>query len=727
MPIENSPGGMRPQPPALQDPPAAGGVVNGMRPQPPTLMAPRAGSAPQWELGQEGEDRPLEPEEDDEDEGHPRTDQPDWEKRAKDAMRFSTNYLDSNFRQQWEDSLRAFNNQHPAGSKYTSEAFRKRSNLFVPVTRTVIRKNEAAACKAFFSNQDLISIQAMNEGDPKQVLSASLMKELLQYRLTHTVPWFKLIIGGIQDAQAQGACIYHPRWEYRTRQNARGETVVAVDRPWVDLVPLENLRIDPAANWLDPINTSPYVIQLVDMFLGDVKQKMSEPNPKGQQWTEYSDEEIKSTSPDDSTRSARLNLAQDPTQETREVSDYDVVWVQRHIHRWDGTDWLFWTLNNGKLLTTPEPLEKTVFHGQRDYILGVAMVETHKVLPTTVPALVKPLQDGINAIENQRNDNVMLVLNKRWKVKRGSNVDTASLMRNVAGGVSMVDNMEDLEEIQWNDVTASSFQEADRKRQAFDELVGNFNPMQMHQAGAPREAQGTVRMLQGPANEMTEFLLQTFAITGVVPLLRQLVLLEQHYETDATILAVAGQKAQALQKFGVDKVTDDMLDHELTTTCNVGMGSTDPVAKINRFVYCISSFAQVCRQPPPGVNLAEVWKELCALSGYQDGERFSTQGNPALVKAEQMIKALTMKVQDLMRHKQDKDGANVVKLVTAREKNASTEKVALIKHGGAHQLLYAQHLLDQDDMLLAKALGATQLPGEQPPAAAGGQAGPKAA
>lgn len=717
MPLENEPNsGMRPQAPGYdKDPPASGGIVKPMRPQPPSVRTPRQGDAPEWRIGQEGGE-PTGEMEDEANGQHDDEDQPDWEKRAKDAMRFSTTYIDSNYRQKWDDSLRAFNNQHPGDSKYNSEAFKKRSHLFVPVTRTVIRKNEAATCKAFFSNQDLITVGALNEGDQKQVISASLMKSLIQYRLTHTIPWFQVLIGGIQDAQAQGACISEIKWEYATRKNARGETVVAKDRPWVDPFPLENLRFDPSAHWLDPINTSPYLIHLKQMYVGDIKHRMATPAPKGGQWFEYTDEEIaQSENPDDSTRQARIGRMQDPTQEKREVSDYDVVWVQRHIHRWDGNDWEFWTLNSGKLLSEPQLLEKTVFHGRRPYVLGLAMIEAHKPLPSSVPELVKPLQDSINGIENQRNDNVLLVLNKRWKVKRGSNVDTASLMRNVPGGVAMVDAMEDLEELNWQDVTASSYQEADRKRQAFDDLVGNFNPMQLHQAGAPREAQGTIRMLQGPASEMTEYMLQTFAITYALPVLRQLVMLEQHYETDATMLAIAGQKSQVFQKYGIDKVTDDLLDHELTTTVNVGMGSTDPVAKLQRFIYAVQAFAQVAAKPPPGVNLSEVWKEMMALSGYQDGERFSNQGNPELAKLEQVNKALMQKVQDLMRHKGDKEQGNILSFVAKRESNQTRERIADKQHGNKSDLLYANHLLDQDDMLLNKALGASQLPGEQPP------------
>lgn len=707
MPLETEPGPMRPQAPSIETPERAGGMMNPMRPQPPHVKEPPRSDAKLDYMGKE-EEASDDDEDESEERPYEREDMPDWEQRGKDAMRFSTTYLDSNYRQKWDDSLRAFNNQHPGDSKYNSENFRKRSHLFVPVTRTVIRKNEAAACKAFFSNHDVSSIRAMNESDQKQVISAAVMKELIQYRCTHTIPWFHVLIGGIQDAQKQGACIAHVHWEYKTRKDVNGKTRVSKDSSTVDLIPLENCRFDPSASWMDPVNDSPYFIQLIDMYVGDVLEKMARPDPKGRQWHEYPMEDIRSENPDDSTRSARLGQQQDPSQETRAVSDYEICWIQRHIHRWDGNDWEFYALNNGKLLTEPELLEHTVFHGRRPYVLGLAMLETHKPLPVSVPELVKPLQDSINGLENQRNDNVLFVLNKRYKVKRGTNVDTTALVRNVPGGIVNVDNMEDMEELTYPDVTASSYQEEDRKRQAFDDLVGNFNPMQLHQAGAPREAQGTIRMLQGPASEMTEYMLQTFAITFVVEVIRQLVLLEQHYETDQTVLSIAGQKAKVLQKFGVDEVTDEMLDNELTTTVNVGMGSTDSMAMMQRFIYALDAFAKISMKPPAGVNLAEVWKEIMALAGYQDGDRFSTQGNQEMAKLEQVNKQLMQMVQDLKRHKNDREQGNVLSFVAKREAIQSKERIAAKQHSGTRELTYAQHMLDQDDALLAHVLGSAQ-------------------
>ena len=663
-----------------------------MRPQPPSIEDPVEGDSKPWAPGKEGSEfgkkAAAEPTQED---------KPNWKKRAKDALRFSTTYLDSNLRRQFDDSLRAFNNEHPSDSKYNTEGFRKRSNLFVPKTRAVIRKNEAAGAAAFFSNQDTVSVTALNQSIREEVVSADIMQQLLQHRLTKTIPWFQIVQGGLQDAQTMGACVAHIYWDYSTRKDAKGELTKLRDQPKVDLLALENLRIDPSCNWLDPINTSPYVIQLIPMYVGDVKERMSGPNPKGQRWYYYDNTYFRPENPDDSTRTARMGNQQDPSQQKRSVSDYDIVWVHRHIHRWDGTDYEFYMLESEHFLTDPEPLEKTVFHGQRPYVMGICILETHKPIPTSVPKLVKGLQDDVNELKNQRFDNVRFVLNKRWFAKRGKNVDLASLVRNTPGGITLLDDPEgDVREITWPDVTASAYQEEDRNTQSFDDLIGNFSSSSIQMARSAREPARAMTLLQAPANILTEYLLKTYAVTFVQPVLRQLVMLEQHYETEETILAIAGQKAQAFQKFGIDRVTDDMLDRELTVNINVGMGATDPVTKLQKFILAMQSFAQIAVKPPPGVNLEEVLKEICALSGYQDGQRFTMGQNPEMIKLQQTIQALMQKVQMLTMHAKDKHEANVVKLVTARDKIHGDLAKTALQHKHENLQLYAQHLMMLD-------------------------------
>jgi hypothetical protein len=382
-------------------------------------------------------------------------------------------------------------------------------------------------------------------------------------------------------------------------------------------------------------------------------------------------------SPDDSTRQSRLGDArQDPTKHRRTVSEYEVIWVHRHIHRFDGQDWEFYTLGSERFLTEPEPLKMTVFHGRRPYEMGTTVLETHKPLPTPVPILTKPLQDDLNEARNQRSDNVKFVLNKGWLVKRGKNVDTAALTRNTPGRIILLDSIRkddpDVAEQTWPDVTQSAYLEEDRISGNFDELIGNFNPMQVAAQRTPRESERTMLALQSPSNLLTEYLLKTHATTFVEPVLRQLVLLEQFYETDERVLTIAGEKAQVRQKFGIDKTTDTILEEELTVNVNVGMGATDPVMKLNRFLAGLVGLAKIAVRTPPALNLTEVYKEIFALSGYQDGERFVTGGDPEKTMLQQQMQKMMQLIQMLKQKVGDKHEANMVKMQTSRETNLTT-------------------------------------------------------
>ena len=654
---------------------------------PPHIHDPDSGDTELWYAGKEDDDLSDDAGEDDSD------GRPNWDRMAKDAFRDSTTYVDTNYRKKWEDSLRAFNNEHPQDSKYNMDVFRKRSHSYVPKTRAVIRKNEAAAAAAFFSNLDTVSIQAANQADQAQRVSAEVMQQIIQYRLTHTIPWFQIVCGALQDAQTQSACIAHIHWRFV----ARGKDMqIMEDRPCIDLIPMENIRFHPAADWVDPLNASPYVIHLMPMYVGDVKDRMSRPDPKGQTWKRYPDSVFRyyMDSEDDSTRQTRLRLAEDPTRARSRISDYDIVWVHRHIHRYKGTDVEWYTLQSDRRLTDPRPLVRTVFHGQRPYVMGKAILETHKALPMSVPELGRGLQDDLNDTRNQRNDNVKLVLNKRFYVKRGANVDLPSLIRNVPGGITQVNDIEkDVKESAWTDVTQSAYLEEDRITGNFDELLGNFNPLQVAQQRTPRESERTMLALQTPSNLLTEYMLKTFVETFVLPVVRQLVLLEQNYETDQRVLALAGEKAKIRQKFGIDQMIDSLLEQELTTQINVGMGATDPAMKLQRFVFGVGNIAKIAAKPPPGINITEIYKEVFALSGYQDGSRFLSQGDPEKIQLQQQLQQLMKAYKTKIG---DKEQGNILKFRAQREKNFTD----LLKQGREHEhekvLKLADHIMTLD-------------------------------
>jgi hypothetical protein len=653
----------------------------------------------------------------------------DWLRLATDAYLSSTTYVDSNYRKMWDDSIRAFNNMHAADSKYNNPAYDKRSKLFRPKMRAIIRKNEAAAAAAFFSSKDVTSVTATDATSKVQVAGAEIMKNILQHRLTKTIPWFKILLGGLQDAQTVGSVCAHIYWDYKEgrtpvaaavkaepvesgeneypkqdkipdnafvaegdpppEQAVQVEAMVVekvkpiTDKPVISLVPIENLRIDPAADWTDPINSSPFVIHMMPMYLMDIRARM-----KTGEWKKYSDGAVKAWSETkyDSTRSARLQREDVYTSDNKEYSGYEICWVQRHIHRKGDQDWEFYTLGTTALLSTPRLLEETVLHGKRPYVLGTCVLEAHKSYSTSLPQLGKDLTLEANEVANQRIDNVKFVLNKKFLVKRGKEADLAGLLRNVPGGVVMLDDPQnDVKEMSWPDVTASAYEEQSRIDNDMNDLLGNFSAGQVmadHGINGPAR---NMAILGQSAGTLVEYLLRTFTETFVEPVLRQLMLLEQHYETDQTLLAIAAKQANLAQRFGVDKVTDELLEQELTLTVNVGMGATDPQMKLQKFTAAMQSFIMMSKEAPPTINLQEVGKEIFGHMGYQDGTRFLTSDNPQVIQLEAKLKQAMGIIQQLELKVQDKMTAHQVK-IAATKIQAENKLVIAEKHEEAENL-----------------------------------------
>jgi hypothetical protein len=179
------------------------------------------------------------------------------------------------------------------------------------------------------------------------------------------------------------------------------------------------------------------------------------------------------------------------------------------------------------------------------------------------------------------------------------------------------------------------------------------------------ETVGGMEMLRGGVNSLIEYLLKTFTETWVEPVFRQLIKLEQAYETDQVILQIAASRAQIYQQYGFDQITDDLLNQELTTTVNVGMGATDPMARLERFLFAIRTMKEIMVEPVPGMNVQEVGQEIFARLGYKNGERFFTLDQE---QEDPRVAQLMEAVQQLQAALEDKNADRQVKLTETQMK-----------------------------------------------------------
>ena len=277
------------------------------------------------------------------------------------------------------------------------------------------------------------------------------------------------------------------------------------------------------------------------------------------------------------------------------------------------------------MLTDPVPLTEMYPHlepGERPFVVGFSVIEAHRNYPAGDVEQIAPLQTEINDIANQRLDNVRLVLNKRYFIRRGSQMDLDALMRNVPGGGVMTNDPEkDVQIVNTPDITSSAYQEQDRLSSDLDELVGGFGAQAAQGAGKMVDRAGSLDAIQGAAGAVQDYSIKLFFSTWMEPVLRQFVKMEQMYETDRNILATAAKQSPLWMRYGTSEVTDDLLQHDLITVVDVGMGNTDPVKRIQKLTFGLGAVMQL-PDMARRVKSADVADEIMGALGYKDSARF---------------------------------------------------------------------------------------------------------
>jgi hypothetical protein len=595
-------------------------------------------------------------------------------KLAQAAYSESTTYFDAGIRKDIERDLRQFNSQHPADSKYNHESYRTRSRYFRPKTRAAIRKNEAISAAAFFSNEDVVVMEPENSDDKDNVAGALFFQELVNVRLKRSIQWFLTLQGAYQDTQTVGICISYQHWDVNAKRG--------IDKPCINLRPIENIRFSPGADWRNVVETSPYLIDMMAMYVKDVKARQKSSDPAiAPKWKTVPDEDLLKAQKgySDSIRLVRESGRQDSTAQPSTINDFSLVWVHRNIISIDDEDWVYYTLGDISLLSEPKKLKDVYHHGMRPYVIGQCILETHKVYPSGVSRLGRATQEEINDNANLRGDNVRFVLNKRYWVRRGAQVDTRSMTRNVPGSVTLMNDVEkDAKVVDTQDVTASAFQEQDRLNNDFDEIAGTFSNSSVQGNRALSDKVGGMELLSSDSNQLSNYQLKVFAETWVKPVIYQLVQLERQYETDEQILALAAKKAKITN---VDMV---LMSSPLSVSVNVGIGATTPQTRLNTFLVALRSLKEILQDnvlQGAGLDVEQVATEIFGKLGYDSGARFfnwDDAEDPQVTQLKQQIAELEGK---LAKKEAPELTAAKVQLITEQVKKTAAEKVKINVEG----------------------------------------------
>ena len=550
---------------------------------------------------------------------------------AQQCYSSSEDYFNASHRTRIMDAMARFNSQHPRGSKYWSDAFARRSKLFRPKTRSTIRKREAAAIAALFSTSDVVNISAEASGDIAAAKDARIQGALLNSRLNEDDRWYKLVIGAQQDADRQGIVIGATEWEYKESTRYYDEDkgdgqrlkhkikAPCVDRASYRLVPVENFRVSPSCSWVDPVNTSPYLIELRPMLVSDIREYAKNPRAR-LKYREMSDSELMSGTQSadwDPIRTQREGNKIDRYDRNGQISDYATVWVHRNIIRIQGEDYIYDTIGTTVMLSDVVPLNAVDPRGYRPYVVGSAMLESHNPFPSGAVTLMGPMQDAIDVNANLRVDANQMATSGRMFVNRTAGIDLHALARFSPGSAVEMDSVES---VKWDRPPAppsSNFEENSLLNTELDDLIGNFSQGSVANNKQLNETVGGMKMMGENGSQLTEYDLHTLAMTFFQPMLRQVLDLEKLWETDRTMAGRIGSKfAISERQYWNSLQTSTRLDVDM------GYAATDPMKRLDRLTTGLKVMGEFFPYLMMMADQSEITTEIFGACGYPDATRF---------------------------------------------------------------------------------------------------------
>lgn len=594
------------------------------------------------------------------------------------AEQLSKDYQSRTIEKPLNRAYKAWQNQHAEGSKYLGTAWRGRSRLFVPKTRSAVRKNLATAAAALFSTEDVVNVTADYEDDDKARATAAVMKADLDYRLTRSstksgIPWYQIAMGGCLDGQLTGVTLSKQFWDYEEVPTGEfeealvplsdeetgedildpetGEPVmvpgevpkmrVVRDRPMIELHPIENAGLDPAAPWYAPAQLGRWFYMDYPMGLSDVKAMLASAGKNGSDkgWLPNVSDDLlsKGRIQDDRSGSRRTREGgSDRYEDAKAPGDLDIVWIRENFVRIAGVDWHFWSVGRFGYISKVRPVWEGYpeYDGERPYHMGVSQLDTHRVFPMSPVESWQPLQLELNDITNLRQDTLKRAIAPLAVVKRGKNVDMTALSRRGQPEATLLvdDPAQDVVFTATPGPTGAAYTETSVNNAMFDELAGVFSTSSVQSNRQLNETVGGMKLMTGAANAVSEFDLRMWVETWVEPVLRQQMHLIRYWESDARLIAIAGQKARVWKEFGYMPDLNDFESTEVTLRVNAGIGALDPMQKLSKLRLAgemlMPMFPQMEAQ---GIKpKIEVWiEEVMGQAGFKDGRRFFEFGEPA--------------------------------------------------------------------------------------------------
>jgi hypothetical protein len=217
----------------------------------------------------------------------------------------------------------------------------------------------------------------------------------------------------------------------------------------------------------------------------------------------------------------------------------------------------------------------------------------------------------------------------------------------------------------------------------FDDQAGNFSTGSVQTNRQLGETVGGMQMMMSSANALGEFDLRVYVETWVEPVLRQIVKLEQYYESDTNIIAISAKRAKLMPRFGISDVTDDLLTSQVAISVDIGLGSSDPLQSLAKFQQA-SDIVLKLLGPRATARMKDdaIIDEVYGKAGYRDAsERFynkADEEDARIAEMKQAMQEMQAQMQQMAQALEDKKAELEIEMINRQKDREAKIEVAKI-------------------------------------------------
>jgi|MudIll2142460700_1097286.scaffolds.fasta_scaffold05221_4 hypothetical protein len=502
------------------------------------------------------------------------------------------------WRQPTEDRWRRYYKLYRSYRDRTNYALK--SNIFVPYIFSIVESVVPKMLGTIFNTRPIISVQPRQGGSEGL---AKVLERLLEYQLDEEqLEFFTKILEFFKECATYGTAFM------KVIPKFNDDELVSFN--YIDLEPIDLFNIFPDYR-ATSIRRMKYIIQLSYMDYDELERLGRQGFYKDVKDTINYVEAMMNV---DSYKRDRLTdvgimdeYGYNPERRIIEVLEY-----------WD-RDYIY-TIGARKVVLKKE---KNPFAGLLPFVMARYIPVQHELYGIGIPEVSESLQEELNAVRNQRMDNVNLIINRMFIANKYADIDFDQLV-SYPGNIILTNDVTAVQPLDTRDITKSAYMEEEIIKRDIDNAVGEYE----YSRGAlpPRKetATGIVR-LQQAANVRFDTIIKMLEFTVIRHIAKMFLWLDYQFLPKAQLTKILGPNDYA--KYGADNFYLQDIDTVLKQYLFQPMGSSTTAIKEVRIQQIMQAFKLFNQDPM--INQMELRKMVLDVLDIKNEQQL-LQNPPAM-------------------------------------------------------------------------------------------------